>query len=78
MYKYEIRLLDVAGRTVGMFEFYSRNDERARSGIFAIGDVAYDRYEIWRGMEKIDFGARFVLPNSPSAPFADTMQGKAN
>jgi len=66
---YELRLMEADGRTVGLYSFHSSDDEHARASIFAISEP-YARYEIWRGMEKIAEGPRFICANGPLVPLS--------
>ncbi|MEI9996710.1 MAG: hypothetical protein WDM91_19080 [Rhizomicrobium sp.] len=69
MQNYELRLLATDGRTIAMYGFEAADDENAMASIFAVGDVAYDRYEVWRGMVMINEGARFICANRVDSAF---------
>jgi len=60
MASYELRLLDTKARTQKVFKFECASDASAAERILRVGD-AYDRYELWRGMQMIDAGARFII-----------------
>jgi hypothetical protein len=73
---YELRLIEADGRTVGLYSFECRDDERARASIFAVSEP-YARYEIWREMEKIAEGSRFICANGPLVPLSFTQRAAA-
>ena len=62
--KYEIRLLESDGRTVGVYAFSCSDDEKAKARIFHITEP-YSQFEIWRGMECIAKGSRFICGSYP-------------
>lgn len=59
--EYELRLLDRDGRIVRVFRSRQPGDDAARAIILSIRNVDYSRYELWRGMTKIDGGPAFVI-----------------
>lgn len=59
--EYELRLLDRNGHTTRVFRSRQPSDNDARNVILRIRDVDYSRYELWRGMTKIDEGPAFVI-----------------
>ena len=70
--KYELRLLERDGRTIGVYAFNCSSDEKAKARIFTITDQLYDRFEIWKGMERIAEGGRFIcVPVTGMGPGAD-------
>lgn len=73
---YELRLLETGGRTIGLYSFDCRDDDHARASIFAISEP-YARYEIWRGMEKIAEGSRFICANGPLVPLSFSQRAAA-
>ncbi len=58
--EYELRLFDCSGRSTKIFRFVRPNDDAARRVILNVPDD-FERYELWRGMEKIDAGGRLIV-----------------
>ena len=58
--EYELRLIADDGRTANLLRFTRKSDDAARQVILGVKDD-YVRYELWRGMEKIAGGPRFVI-----------------
>ena len=57
--QYDLRLLEGAGETLRIYRLHCPCDERAKEAILSITD-GYARYELWRGMECIARGGRFI------------------
>ena len=61
MQEYQLRLENMKGESIFIYQFLCADDESAISKIASVKDVDYQRYEIWRGFdEKIAEGPRFV------------------
>lgn len=59
---YELVLLNENGAAKVIYKTDCLNDEAAKRMILQI-KTPYTRYEIWRDMEKIAEGGRFILAN---------------
>lgn len=64
MASYELRLLDLKGKTQKVLRFESLSEDAAKAHILSVIDV-YDRYELWRGMEIVTSGGRFIVASAP-------------
>lgn len=61
MQEYQLRLENLKGEPMFIYQFLSPDDVSAIARIATIKNVAYQRYEIWRGLdEKIAEGPRYV------------------
>jgi hypothetical protein len=60
MERYDLRLLGPGGETLRIYQLHCSCDEPAKKAILSIPD-AYARYELWRGMECIASGGRFIV-----------------
>jgi hypothetical protein len=58
--EYELRLLDARGRQIKALKFRRSGDDSARRYILSVRDD-FDRYELWRGMHRIDSGGRLII-----------------
>ena len=67
MRAYELRLLDGRGSTVAIYAVNCANDQTAQTSILSVGDVDYERYEVWQGMQRIAEGGRIIMANAPEA-----------
>ena len=57
---YELRLIGDDGHMVNVLAFRRGSDDAARQAILEVREP-YARYELWRGMDKIADGGRFVV-----------------
>lgn len=60
---YALRLVGDEGRTVDVLRFTRPCDQSAKEVILTVREPPYARYELWRGMEMIAQGKRFVIAN---------------
>lgn len=61
MQEYQLRLENIKGEPMFIYQFLSPNDVTAIAKIVAIKNISYQRYEVWRGLNaKIAEGPRFV------------------
>jgi hypothetical protein len=61
MREYQLRLENLRGEMMFIYQFLSPDDVSAISKIATIKNIRYQRYEVWRGLEeKIAEGPRFV------------------
>ena len=61
MQEYQLRLENLRGEPMFIYQFLSPDDVSAIAKIATIKNISYKRYEIWRGLEeKIAEGPRFV------------------
>lgn len=77
MASYELRLLDQSGKTQTIVQFSSATDEVAKFRIFSVS-VDYSRFELWKGMEMIASGGRFIVarPFEGASYFAHEVEGR--
>ena len=64
MERYDLRLLGETGESQRIYQLHCSNDERAKEAILSIADD-YARFELWRGMECIARGGRFIVAGLP-------------
>ena len=64
--QYDLRLLGEAGETLRIYRLHCPSDERAKEAILSIRED-YARYELWRGMECLARGGRFIVADLPQA-----------
>ena len=70
MQEYQLRLENMKGESIFIYQFLCADDVSAISRIASVKDVDYQRYEIWRGFhEKIAEGPRFVSRDSRFSVF---------
>ena len=61
MQEYQLRLENLRGEPMFIYQFLSPDDVSAIAKIAKIKNVVYQRYEVWRGLDKkIAEGPRFV------------------
>ena len=60
MREYQMRLENLRGEAIFLYQFLAPDDVSAISKIATMKNVPYQRYEVWRGQEKIAEGPRFV------------------
>jgi len=60
--EYELRLIGADAGSPNVLRFTRTTDEAANEFVLTIKEP-YERFELWRGMEKIADGPRFVIGN---------------
>ncbi len=61
MREYQMRLENLRGEPIFLYQFLAPDDVTAIAKIATMRNVPYQRYEVWRGQEeKIAEGPRFV------------------
>ena len=58
--EYELRLLDARNKPVKTLRFRRPDDDSARRFILGVRED-FERYELWRGMRRIDAGGRLII-----------------
>jgi len=58
---YELRLLDQKGDTVRIYRAHHASIDDAKRMLLDIRNVDYSRFELWRGMSKLDEGPAFIV-----------------
>jgi hypothetical protein len=60
--EYELRLIAGDGKPPNVLRFTRATDEAASQFVLTVKEP-YERFELWRGMDKIADGPRFVIGN---------------